>query len=198
MASAPVQALDPMPDAQELLAAKQAGKTLVEWRAMREPSRSREQKRRDEQKPRFNPTPDESLVAGPVNIVLPWSTLLGDNHRQTWVGTRMMTTKAYKLAKAKAVEAIETQLEAQLPVWRDQVIIQLPALEGPVAITVTLFEPNRSAKRDLLNYQKLICDAMSGVVYADDSLIDDAHFVRGTPDIDRPRAEITIRPLGGR
>jgi Holliday junction resolvase RusA-like endonuclease len=194
-------ALDPDPTAEELLAAKAAGKTLVAYRAMQKQEPGRRTRpdpvnktRGGEQKPRFNLPLDEERVVAPVSIVLPWSTLLTDNNRQHWVGTRMMTTKEYKLAKQRAVEAIKAQIEASN--WPDLLGHEWqPLFTTPIAIKVALIEPNRSAKRDLLNYQKLICDAMSGVVYSDDSQIDDAHFMRGTPNIDRPRAEITVTPL---
>lgn len=159
-----------------------------------------------EQKTRtLSAPPSDAVSIDVVRLTLPWSALLPDN-RRTGVGVNrngdeprpfVGTTKAYRLAKAKAIDAIETQIGDLLPGsllatgWQ-------PLYRDPVAIMVTLIEPNRSAKRDLLNYQKLICDAMSGVVYADDSLIDDAHFTRGTPDIDRPRAEITVTPIGAK
>jgi hypothetical protein len=189
-------ALDPMPPAEEILAAKAAGMTLIEWRARNSGTGAQKRPRPVASPVSLGTLPfDEPRPIEGVVIVLPWSSLVTDNNRQAWVGTRMMTTKEYKLAKQRAVDAIETQIGDTLPSdllaagWQ-------PLFASPVAITVMLFEPNRSAKRDLLNYQKLICDAMTGIVYADDSLIDDAHFTRGAPDIDRPRAEITVTPIG--
>lgn len=194
--------LERAPDPAEILAAHQAGLTVVAYRALQKQEPRRLTKSGSVSKTGVGkqnrpicPSPVEQFVSDVVELVLPWSVLLTDNNRQHWVGTRMMTTKAYKAAKARAVESIKQQMtDAD---WRDLVGPEWWPLyrTQPVAITVTLIEPNRSAKRDLLNYQKLICDAMSGVVYADDSLIDDAHFTRGMPDIDRPRAEITVRPL---
>jgi Holliday junction resolvase RusA-like endonuclease len=124
-----------------------------------------------------------------VSLSLPWSTLMPDNNRHCIVMTegspRILTTQEYRARKKRAREQLEAQLGDG---WR--------AIAVPVRVRLELIEPNRTAKRDILNYQKLVCDAMTGLVYVDDSLIDDAHWKRGAVDIDRPRAEITVSPLG--
>ena len=117
------------------------------------------------------------IYSDTVYLTLPWSALQTGNR---FFG---LASKAYRAAKAKAVAQIESQLPAITPVFPD----------GAVRIVVTLYMPNEH-RRDVLNYAKLICDAMSSRVYRDDSQIHDAHFLRMV-DVDRPRADITIQPL---
>jgi Holliday junction resolvase RusA-like endonuclease len=127
---------------------------------------------------------DEPAPIGPVKIVLPWSSLLADNRKYASNDDSVWTTKEYRAAKAKAVESITQQLPDG---WTPIAV--------PVAFRLVFIEPNRQRRRDILNYQKLVCDALKGLVYVDDSLIDDHHWTRGIPDIDRPRAEITVQAI---
>jgi crossover junction endodeoxyribonuclease RusA len=61
------------------------------------------------------------------------------------------------------------------------------------AIRVDFFFKTRR-KRDLDNQNKIILDALTGIVYEDDSQIDELHLVRHL-DTERPRVEITAVPL---
>ena len=190
MPNRPAVALDAAPSAEELLAAKAAGLTLVQYRAVRGA-----QAVGVPVKMRTDPSFAEMVASNrrfaaltgrrPVSLALPWSSLLPDNRKYASNTGVVWTTKEYRAAKAKAVDAIRDQLP---PDWSPIAV--------PVAFRLVLIEPNRHRRRDLLNYQKLICDALKGLVYADDSLIDDHHWTRGTPDIDRPRAEITVTTIG--
>lgn len=129
--------------------------------------------------------PDVDLAIKPpvrrhrVSITLPWSTLHTGN------SIYAIKSKEYQAAKGRAREAIAEQIAGYSPI------------DIPVRVECTIIEPNRHRGRDILNYQKLIADAMSGLVYQDDKLIDDAHFMRGEPDVDRPRVEITVTPVPG-
>ncbi len=112
--------------------------------------------------------PPQSLA-----ITLPWSALQTGNR---FFG---LASKAYRFAKEKAVRLIGEQV--QYP---------RPAFLTPVELTVTLYMPNEQ-RRDILNYAKLIADALTGIAYRDDSLIHAAHFVRCI-DVDHPRAVISV------
>lgn len=111
-------------------------------------------------------------------ITLPWSVLVPDNRRHGLLRGRILLTSEYRNALAAASALTSFQWKA-------------PALKGSVAVTVTLYEPDKR-RRDLGNYTKLLADAMTRVVYVDDSQIDDLRLVRGGLDRAKPRAEITV------
>jgi len=68
--------------------------------------------------------------------------------------------------------------------WRKKVIT------SPVTIEVTLYFGDKR-KRDIDNFNKLILDAMSGVVWKDDSQITEMKTSKRY-DKDKPRVEIII------
>lgn len=118
-------------------------------------------------------------------ITLPWAVMAQDNHRHVPVCQRgkgrLVTSSKYRDAK----ETAQTLLIAQ---WKR------PVLDQPLAVVVTLYGPNKQMF-DIANRSKMLCDAMTGIVYADDSQIDDIRFVRGPIDRANPRAEIEISLL---
>jgi Holliday junction resolvase RusA-like endonuclease len=114
-------------------------------------------------------------------ITLPWAVLLGDNARHGLMNGRILLTSKYRTA----LRAASTLAAAQ---WK------AAPLKGPVALTVTLYEPDKR-RRDVLNYGKIIGDALSMIVILDDSQIDHATMIRGGIDRYNPRAVIEISPL---
>ena len=68
--------------------------------------------------------------------------------------------------------------------WRD------PALTGDVKLSVRFFFGTKR-KADLDNFNKLWQDALTGIVYEDDSQICELHLYRDS-DKERPRIEITV------
>lgn len=75
------------------------------------------------------------------------------------------------------------QLEARVQ-WRGK------PLEGDVELSIALYFGTK-CKGDWDNYHKLPCDALSGIVYQDDSQITRA-LVTKHYDKQRPRIEITL------
>lgn len=138
---------------------------------------------------RPKPLPVVDLLA-PMKIVLPWSVLVSDNEKygllKTKTGGRITLKPLYRLAKRRGAEIARDM-------WGDA-----PPFTGPVVFRGVLIEPNRRERRDIVNYGKLVQDVLKGVAYVDDSQIDVADWIRGAPDIDAPRLEITITPIGGR
>lgn len=63
----------------------------------------------------------------------------------------------------------------------------------PVRLTVQLWYPDLR-RRDMLNYAKLLCDAMKGVVFQDDSQIVSAEWLVVGVDKQQPRALVTVVP----
>lgn len=134
----------------------------------------------------------EGSFRGMRKVTLPWSVLVPDNERArptTRAGAfghrtpLLALTTRYKKAKGEARKLLKTDCGGLLP------------LSGRISIEATLYEPNASRTRDVSNYAKLVHDAMSGIVYTDDGQIDDLHWRRGLPDIDRPRLELTVTEI---
>jgi Holliday junction resolvase RusA-like endonuclease len=115
-------------------------------------------------------------------ITLPWAVIAQDNHRLVPVARggkgRLVTAAKYRSMK----EAAQMLLISQ---WKGH------ALDVPVRLAIVLHAPTKQ-RYDIANRAKMLCDAMTGVVFEDDSLIDDIRFVRGPIDRENPRAEIEI------
>lgn len=75
------------------------------------------------------------------------------------------------------------QLEARSQ-WR------LPALQGELELDITLYFGTKR-RSDVDNFHKLSLDALTGILYADDSQITDFH-VHKRYDKERPRIEISV------
>ena len=114
-------------------------------------------------------------------LTLPWAVLLPDNARHGLMRGRILLTSKYR----KALDGAKMLAAAQ---WKG------PTLKGRVALDVTLYEPDKR-RRDLLNYGKLLGDALSMTVINDDSQIDCVTMTRGALDRHNPRAVIRVTPL---
>jgi Holliday junction resolvase RusA-like endonuclease len=102
-------------------------------------------------------------------------------------GAFILLSTEYRNGKNKAVEQVEEQMRA-LKAERFPIAVKL-------RIEARMFEPNRSKRRDISNYTKLVHDALTGIVYADDSQLDRVLWVRAGVDIDRPRLELEVSVL---
>lgn len=119
----------------------------------------------------------------PITLVIPFGILTSDNGRDKFMLARgkLILTGKYRDRKA----AVKLTAGAQ---YRGALV------ECPVHIATVLYEPDRR-RRDIANYNKFVNDALSGVVYVDDSQIDRVTNVRGPVDRANPRIEITITQL---
>ena len=63
--------------------------------------------------------------------------------------------------------------------------------EGNIAVTLLAFEPDRR-RRDADNYPKLLLDAMSTIMYNDDSQIVELTIIKKGLDKENPRVEVEI------
>lgn len=117
-------------------------------------------------------------------LTLPWTVLRRDNDRHGLMKVqghpRIVLTSAYRKAKEAARLLVSSQ-------WKG------PPLVGPVVLTVVLHEPDKR-RRDVLNYSKMLCDALSLIAILDDHQIDEAIVTRGERDPYNPRADITLTP----
>jgi Holliday junction resolvase RusA-like endonuclease len=118
-----------------------------------------------------------------ISLHSPWVVLVRDNARHGLSRGRIILTREYrdKLEAARLLVAFAMAGHSPL-VCR-------------VALVATFHEPDRSRKRDVTNYAKLLCDALVGRAIGDDSQIDDARYVRGAIDPKDPRVEVTIQAL---
>lgn len=87
-------------------------------------------------------------------------------------------------AEGKALKAAY-QLQAQSQ-WRGE------PLTGPLSLEVTLYFGTRR-KGDIDNFNKLVLDALTGIVWEDDSQIEELRL-RKAYDKERPRVEVEIGP----
>lgn len=113
-------------------------------------------------------------------IVLPWAVVIPDNRRHGLCRGRIILTAEYR----RALEAARMVAAAHC---------RGAALTGDVHLRVDIFPPDTSRKRDILNSAKLICDALSGSAYEDDSQIARTEWVRQHTDAANPRVEIVVR-----
>lgn len=91
----------------------------------------------------------------------------------------------YMTAEGKAIkEAYQWEAKSQ---WRQ------PILTGEISVSITLYFGTKR-KSDLDNFNKLSLDALTGIVYEDDSQIEELHLKRFY-DKTRPRIEIAIEPM---
>lgn len=118
-------------------------------------------------------------------ISVPWASLAADNHRLMPVRmgkmVRLITAPAYREAKAQIERCALLQ-------WR------APRLTGPGAIHGVFWFPDRR-RRDVGNYGKCLQDALTGLVYDDDSQLHDVRWTLGGIDRMSPRVEITVTAL---
>jgi Holliday junction resolvase RusA-like endonuclease len=99
--------------------------------------------------------------------------------------------------------------EAMVRTFAHEAMTGQQLLIGPVSLTVTIYliPPQSWSRRkrliarfptgkpDLDNCQKLLCDAMNGIVFTDDSQIADAH-VRRLFDLNSPeRVEVVVEEM---
>lgn len=115
-----------------------------------------------------------------ISYALPFSVLVPDNQRHGLFRGRILLTSKYRNAKAQAHTILLTQRVGQ------------PMLEGlSLGFSATLYPPDKR-RRDVVNYAKMVQDALTGIAYADDSQLDDVRWTRGTVDKANPRVEIFV------
>ena len=126
-------------------------------------------------------TPRDAAGGPSLVLALPWSLVLHDNHRFVPARGRrgLVASPQYRRAKQHAAAWLRGYWGARARV------------SGDLVLHARCFFPDRR-KRDAGNYRKLITDALSGVVYADDSQLVSETWERAGFDRDRPRIEVTI------
>lgn len=125
---------------------------------------------------------DWSTPSPPLrSLSVPWRVLVSDNQRHGMGRGKIILTQKYRSA------LLQMRTVFASPCWR--------LMEGDIAVTVTLHEPNASRKRDLSNFSKLLHDAMIGTILVDDSQIQRMTYQRGPVDPENPRADITVSVL---
>ena len=80
---------------------------------------------------------------------------------------------------------------------RSQLGETLKPTKERVGVTVFAFQPDKK-QRDIDNLFKATLDAMNGLVYDDDHLIDDLRIIRAEVDRKNPRLEIIVKTLSNK
>jgi len=116
-----------------------------------------------------------------LTIAFPWRLVLHDNHRLVPARGRkgLVASPEYRAAKLDATA------------WLKRLWLSRPQLAGEMVLHARCFFPDRR-KRDAGNYRKLITDALTGVVYSDDSQLVSETWERAGFDKDYPRIEVTL------
>lgn len=118
-----------------------------------------------------------------LRIVLPWSTLCSVNQRTNPIRGRQFLTKRYRAALSNASVLVMGQVRGERP-----------RFTGPVRVTFDFFPPDRR-RRDCGNFTKLVEDAMTDIVYADDSQVHEHTVRKMYVDLVEPRVEVSVEPL---
>lgn len=125
-------------------------------------------------------------IVWPVQLTLPWSTLVSDNekHRPMLRGSQaiMVIKRPYAEAEKRIRGLATSKLGSAAPA------------NHPVQIAAKVWVPD-DRPHDQVNFAKLVHDSLEGVVYNNDRWIYRAVWERAGVDVDQPRAEITITPL---
>lgn len=99
------------------------------------------------------------------------------NKKHTVARGRMILSKEYREAKQALAWEIATQ-------WKDEILTE----EG-IAVNILIYYKGR--RPDIDAYEKILLDAMEGLVYSNDGLIDEKHTFR-IKDIENPRTVIQV------
>lgn len=99
------------------------------------------------------------------------------NQRNTIIRGKIFLSKIYRETK----EAIQWEIKSQ---YKGE------PQEGEVTLNIMFYYGDKR-KRDIDAYLKILLDAMSGIVYADDSQINEMHLFKEV-DVENPRTVIQV------
>lgn len=122
------------------------------------------------------PLAPDPLPAAP--LILPWACVVSDNDRFIVVYGENRLSPKYRTAKQQIAQRAVLY-------WRRAQMI------GDVHLLARFYFPD-ARKRDAGNYRKALTDALTGIVYTDDSQLAGEHYLKGAIDRERPRVEVTI------
>lgn len=130
----------------------------------------------------YPPAFQTALTREPITLTIPYSILTSDNGRDKFALSRgkLILTSKYRDRKAAVKITAGSQYRGAL-------------IESPVAVTTVLYAPDRR-RRDISNFNKFVNDALTGVVWVDDSQIDQITNIRGPIDRANPRLVVTVIP----
>lgn len=122
----------------------------------------------------------------PIRLVLPWSALISENRRFCARASRIFMTAQYKAARERIVRVARAAMSVED--WAFQ------PLAIPLALTARVWFPDNRI-HDAPNFAGATHNALKKIVFVDDQWLHRATWERAGVDVDRPRAEIEIRPL---
>lgn len=127
-------------------------------------------------------------IQWPVRMTLPWSFLIADNRKYAPAmrGDKpvMLLTQPYRIAKRQTFDLARATLGLPRPE---------PAAI-PLSIEAAVWVPDNHI-HDSCNFAKCVHDALEDTVYTKDRWLKRVLWYEAGVDCDRPRADVTIRPL---
>lgn len=117
-----------------------------------------------------------------ITVTLPWVVLRTDNKRYGSLNGRLLLTREYRQRKEVATMLAGVECKNH------------EAIDGPAEMHVRLYPPD-CRRSDITNRLKIICDALTGSAYRDDSQLHKVTVERMPMDRKNPRAECVVKPL---
>lgn len=132
----------------------------------------------------------------PIRVVLPWSVLISDNDKY---GAAIINTSGKHVPKLLLTGRYRAAKETARKLARAAMTVDgylFTPLRNALQLNAKVWVPN-NRPHDVANFAKLVCDALEKAVYVNDSQLHRVTWERAGVDVDRPRAELTIGPIGG-
>ena len=123
---------------------------------------------------RAKPVVPHTPFVGPVTIVVPFSDLCPDNQK---FGAMVVRGKGGKPRASLYLSSKYREAKRRIAELAQEAMGTMAPEGGDVEATFQVWMPDRR-RRDMINYAKLLCDALSGIVYEDDSQITHARWTR--------------------
>jgi len=111
-------------------------------------------------------------------------------HTITLSGSPLSTQHIYRNGSGRTYMTKKAKEAKQAYQWEAKAQWHHPPVDGDVIVNIILYFPD-NRRRDWDNWHKLTMDALEGIVYHDDSQIQEAHVIKQI-DKDKPRTEISI------
>lgn len=133
-------------------------------------------------------TEGKSPFVGPVIVTVPFDALVPDNQKY---GARAIKTPHGKIRAGLFLSADYRAAKGRIEGIARRVMRDMGPCASPVHVDFECWMPDRR-QRDMMNYAKILCDALKGICFEDDSLIYSARWDRKGIHRDAPAIVVTI------
>lgn len=163
--------------------------TLPSSSPPRAPTPQKPQKRAG--RPSGAPKPPKSgkdAFVGGVTVVVPFDALCPDNQKY---GARAIRTPQGKMRAGLFLSADYREAKERIEGIARRVMRGMGPCASPVTVLFECWMPDLR-QRDMMNYAKLLCDALKNICFADDSLIHEAHWHHKGVNRESPCIMVTV------